>query len=267
MNAAPDRRLGADLFLAAPASAEPAAVDPSPPAISVAGATPSARVEPGAGSAAGTLRELLKDEPAGTRQARRLPGRAWLLARGTAIDCTLGTALDSTLPGVTTCITATDTYSADGSTVLLERGTQLIGETRGQVQQGAARVFVLWTEARTPTGLFVPLDSPGTDALGRAGFDGQVERHFWQRFGAAFLISAIDGATQAAINASNRSGTTIVENPGIQNLTTEALQSTVNIAPTVTKAQGARIQVLVARDVDFQTVLPPIGAAAAAPTG
>ena len=37
---------------------------------------------------------------------------------------------------MTTCITATDTFSADGSVVLLERGTKLVGETRGQVQQG-----------------------------------------------------------------------------------------------------------------------------------
>ena len=51
---------------------------------------------------------------------------------------------------MTTCITATDTFSADGSVVLLERGTKLVGETRGEVQQGSARVFVLWTEARTP---------------------------------------------------------------------------------------------------------------------
>ena len=35
---------------------------------------------------------------------------------------------------------------------------------------------------------------------------------------------------------------------------TEVLRDTVNISPTVTKAQGDRIQVLVARDVDFRAV-------------
>ena len=105
---------------------------------------------------------------------------------------------------MTTCVTATDTFSADGKVVLLERGTKLVGETRGQVQQGQARVFVLWTEARTPTGVVVPLDSPGTDELGRSGLAGEVDRHFWQRFGAAMLISVIDGAVQAAVQASSQ---------------------------------------------------------------
>ena len=65
-----------------------------------------------------------------------LPTRRFLLAKGAFIDCTLETAIDSTLPGMTTCITATDTFSADGTVVLLERGTKLVGETRGEVQQG-----------------------------------------------------------------------------------------------------------------------------------
>ena len=97
------------------------------------------------------LDTLLQPRVTAAAQAMVLPTQRLLLPKGAFIDCTLETAIDSTLPGMTTCITATDTFGADGSTVLLERGTKLVGETRGQVQQGAARVFVLWNEARTPT--------------------------------------------------------------------------------------------------------------------
>jgi len=187
-------------------------------------------------------------------RAQVLPTERLLLPKGAFIDCTLETAIDSTLPGMTTCITATDTFSVDGKVVLLERGTKLVGETRGEVQQGSARVFVLWTEARTPTGVVVPLASPGTDELGRAGLAGQVDRHFWQRFGAAILISVINGALQAAVQSSSNNGTVIVNPSASQDVMTEVLKSTVNIPPTVTKQNGDRIQVFVARDLDFRSV-------------
>ena len=146
-------------------------------------------------------------------QARLLPTTRLLLPKGAFIDCTLETAIDSTLPGMTTCITAADTFGADGKVVLLERGTKLVGETRGQVQPGQARVFVLWTEARTPTGVVVALDSPGSDELGRAGLPGEVERHFWERFGAAMLVSVVDGAVQAGVQASTHSGSAVIYAP------------------------------------------------------
>ncbi len=200
-----------------------------------------------------TLGALLRPTPVVAVQARILPPRHFLLPKGSFIDCTLETAIDSTLPGMTTCVVATDTFSADGRVVLLERGTRLVGETRGEVQQGTARIFVLWTEARTPTGVVVPLDSPGTDELGRSGLAGTVDRHFWERFGAAILITAIDGAVQAAVRPS--SGGTVIYSPSAsQGVLTEVLKSTLNIPPTVRKAQGERIQVLVARDVDFRSV-------------
>ena len=104
---------------------------------------------------------------------------------------------------------ATDTFSVDGKVVLLERGTKLVGETQSEVQQGSSRVFVLWTEARTPTGVIVPLASPGTDTLGRSGLSGDVNRHFWDRFGAAILISVIDGAVEAQSSRSGNGGTVI----------------------------------------------------------
>jgi type IV secretion system protein VirB10 len=200
------------------------------------------------------LSELLKPTLTPAALAQVLPTERLLLPKGAFIDCTLETAIDSTLAGMTTCVTATDTFSADGTTVLLERGTKLVGETRGEVSQGAARVFVLWAEARTPTGVVIPLSSPGTDELGRAGLAGYVNRHFFQRFGAAILISVISGAVQSAV-ASQSNGSAVIYNPsGSQDVMTGVLKETINIPPTITKDQGDRIQVLVARDLDFRSV-------------
>lgn len=210
----------------------------------------------------GELADLLRPSTTPAVAARVLPTQRLLLPKGAFIDCTLETAIDSTLPGMTTCVLATDSFSADGSVVLLERGTKLVGETRGQVRAGAARIFVLWSEARTPAGVVVPLASPGTDELGRSGLPGEVDRHFFERFGAAILVSVIDGAVQAAVQSQRDSGETVLVSPSSSSqVMTEVLRSTINIPPTVRKPQGDRIQVLVARDLDFRSVyeLRPAG--------
>jgi type IV secretion system protein VirB10 len=228
--------------------------------IPVASAGVAVRAAPGGADAdertrsGDALQTLLRANVLQATRAQILPTRHLLLPRGTFIDCTLETAIDSTLPGMTTCVTATDTFGADGSVVLLERGTKLIGETRGEVRQGQARVFVVWMEARTPTGVVVRLDSPGTDELGRSGLEGRVNRHFWQRFGAAALVSMIDGAVQAKVQSSSRGGTVVLDPTASEDVLTEILRSTVDIPPTIRVGNGARIQVLVARDVDFRSV-------------
>jgi type IV secretion system protein VirB10 len=210
---------------------------------------------PGASPATGdsALSTLLRPTATPATRAEVLPAQRLLLPKGAFIDCTLETAIDSTLPGMTTCITATDTFGVDGSTVLIERGSKLVGETRGQVAQGQSRLFVLWTEARTPSGVIVPLASQGTDELGRSGLSGEVNRHFFQRSGAAILISVISGAVQAV--STRDSGGTVIYNPSTStDVLTEVLRGTVSIVPTITKNQGDRIQVFVARDLDFRSV-------------
>ncbi len=256
-----DRRLGGEVFArqrstAEPPTAESASSENVNPNLGTnAGANTS--ISPGEAltSGSGGLSALLRPSAIPAVSGQLMPSRRLLLGKGAFIDCTLETAIDSTLPGLTTCVTATDTFGVDGDVVLLERGTKLIGETRGQVQQGMARVFVLWDEARTPSGIVVPLASPGADELGRAGLPGQVNRHFWERFGAAMLISAVDGAVQAAAQTGGRGGATVIYSPaGAQDVLTEVLKGTVNIAPTIVKHQGDRIQVMVARDLDFRGV-------------
>jgi type IV secretion system protein VirB10 len=201
-----------------------------------------------------TLASLLKPTPTVAVRARVLPTQRFLIPKGAFIDCTLETAISSSLPGMTTCITATDTFSADGTVVLLERGSKLVGETRGEVQQGQPRLFVLWTEARTPTGVVVPLASPGTDELGRSGLSGSIDRHWWLRFGSAILITVIDGAIQGATQSRGSGGTIVLNPSGTSTVATEVLRDSLNIRPTIEKAQGDRIEILVARDVDFRSV-------------
>lgn len=82
---------------------------------------------------------------------------------------------------------------------------------------------------------------------------GQVDRHFFERFGAALLISVIDGAVQAAAR-SGSDGAVIVNPSTSTQIMTEVLRNTINIPPTVLKHQGDRIQVFVARDIDFGSV-------------
>jgi type IV secretion system protein VirB10 len=200
-----------------------------------------------------SLANLLRPTVTPATVAGVLPTQRLLLPKGWKIDCTLETAIDSSLPGLVTCVTPTDIFGADGTTVLLERGTQLTGETRNQARQGLARVFVLWTEARTPNGIVASLESPGTDELGRSGLPGQVQRHFFERFGAAILVSVIEGAIQRAARPSG--GNTVILNPTASgSVATEVLKSTVNVPPTILKHNGDRIQIMVARDIDFRSV-------------
>ncbi len=256
-----DRRLGGPVLAAAPNDRPAPSTSATDGDAATSGEAPAGSI-PGGGSqtleksAPGgeTLASLLKPTPTAAVRARVLPTQRFMLPKGAFIDCTLETAVSSALPGMTTCVTATDTFGADGNVVLLERGTKLVGETRGEVAQGAPRLFVLWTEARTPTGVVVPLASPGTDELGRSGLSGTIDRHWWLRFGTAILITVIDGAIQGATESHGNGGTIVLNPSTSSDVATEVLRGTLNIPPTIDKAQGDRIEILVARDVDFRSV-------------
>jgi type IV secretion system protein VirB10 len=68
------------------------------------------------------------------------------------------------------------------------------------------------------------------------------------------------------VNSQNSSGSVVVSPSTSTDVMTEVLRGTVNIPPTVTKAQGDRIQVFVARDVDFRSVYA-LRVANASPSG
>jgi type IV secretion system protein VirB10 len=210
----------------------------------------------------GSLANSLITEKRKGVTAAKIGNRNFTIAQGVALDCVLETALDTSLPGMATCRLSRDVYSDNGKVVLLDRGSQLIGEYTNSVKQGQSRVFVVWTRAKTPDGVIITLDSPGADALGTAGLDGWVDNHFMERFGAAILMSFVQDTAMVltAAEASKGNGSTTVFSGygnmgmGASNVASNMLNYTANIQPNVVKNQGDSIRVMVARDLDFSTV-------------
>ncbi|OHE80676.1 MAG: hypothetical protein A2X76_01405 [Lysobacterales bacterium GWF1_69_6] len=231
------------------------------------GSAPAAAVEPGfqwppmtttepAEPAGATLTASLEAVavPGASAQVLRDPNLT--ITQAQILQCALNTAINSQVPGFVSCTLTSDVYSTNGRVVLLERGSRVVGQYESaQLKQGMSRIFVLWTRVETPKGVVIALDSPATDALGQAGVGGKINRHFWQRFGAGLLLSLVDDVAAAAVD--NGGGQDVQFSSTSQSMSDAAsiaLESSVGIPPTLSKAQGGLVNVFVARDLYFGSV-------------
>lgn len=210
------------------------------------------------GGSGGGMAELLTATRTPARQAGMLGNRNFILAKGSFIDCALQTRLDSTVPGMTACVITRNVYSDNGKVLLIERGSTVSGEYQANMRQGMARIFVLWSRIKTPNGVVINLDSPGTDALGGGGVPGYIDTHFWKRFGGALMLSLVDDVARGITNNTSSSGNNQFNfnstGDATQNMAAEALKNTINIPPTLYKNQGEQVGIYIARDLDFSSV-------------
>ena len=196
----------------------------------------------------------ISEDPPKEAYATTLRNLSSLIPQGTVIPGVLETAINSDLPGFTRAIVSRDVRNFDGRTVLIPRGSRLIGQYRNAVALGESRAFVIWTRIIRPDGVSILIDSPGGDALGRGGLDGKVDRHFFSRFSGSILLSVLDAAI-AAIGGVPTTQVTI----GSPGAALGAASTVVNgdpIPPTINVAQGTTIRIFVARDLDFSGVGP-----------
>jgi type IV secretion system protein VirB10 len=181
-----------------------------------------------------------------------------MLTRGALIPCVLVSKIVTTYPSITRCQTTKDVYSSNGKTLLLERGSVVMGEQQSALIQGQARVFILWTQVETPKGVVINIDSGGTDNLGGAGHPAFVDTHFWERFGGGILLSLIEDLTGALgnqITAKSADGVTFENSAdNASTMAQEAIKNTINIPPTGYVNQGALLTIMVARDLSFKDV-------------
>ncbi len=232
---------------------------PSGPSIGLTSVGLAAPPGPAA-SGAGPIGGLLTPSDTPKVQAGLLGDRNLILPKGRTIDCALTVRVINEVAGMATCVLNSDVYSDNGRVVLLERGSEAVGEYAATMAQGQRRLFLLWTRVKTPMGVVINLNSPAADALGTSGLVGYVDNHWWDRLGAAFLLSLVqDGiglatATQAGGGGGQSLGIYQHSATTGNRMAELILQSTINIKPTLYKNQGDRGTIFVARDLDFSTV-------------
>ena len=129
-------------------------------------------------------------------------------------------------------------------------------------------MLVAWNRIVFPDGSAVTLGAmPGADMAGNAGYTDEVNNHYFRIFGSAVLMSMITGGMSYSMDALNASGNSGQNNqaPTLQDemgaalaaqlgqATLQLLQKNLNIKPTLEIRAGYQFNVIVTKDMVFQT--------------
>jgi len=215
------------------------------PAAAIAAAAAAEGAAAPGGGAAGDFAARVGGVGGGAAIAQQSFNPATTVAVGTMIPAVLETAINTDVPGYVRAVVSQDVRSYDGGRVLLPRSSRLVGQYQSGLQAGQRRAYVIWTQAIRPDGVTVALASPATGFDGTAGLNGEVDSHFFSRFGSAMLLSVIGGLGTIA------SGGASVVLGGGQTAASTALQQDGQRSPTVRVRMGEPVRVYTARNLDF----------------
>ncbi|GAA0535066.1 type IV secretion system protein VirB10 [Rhizomicrobium palustre] len=187
------------------------------------------------------------DGAAETVTASAMAHPAQTVAQGTMIAAVLETGLNSDLPGYARAIVSRDVQAFSGGEILIPRGSHLVGQYRTALTSGQRRAYILWSRLIRPDGVSIAIGSPATDFSGETGLPGEVNSHFFARFGSAMLLSAIN-----LLSTVGSAG--VILSSGSSSAASVAAQSDSQISPTITVPAGTPIRVFTAHDLDFFAV-------------
>jgi type IV secretory pathway VirB10-like protein len=187
----------------------------------------------------------------------------YAIQAGTLIPAVLLTGVDSDLPGEVLGQVARDVYdSRTMRSLLVPKGSKLLGKYEDRVTVGQNRLLIAWTRIIFPDGRSVTLHGLETkDRTGAGGLHDQVDRHTRQVFGTATLLSLIS----AGVQLSQPRGTLgpygaypSVEQVAagavgreLADVATQMLRRDIDIRPTIRIRQGMPFNVYLNSDLSF----------------
>lgn len=178
------------------------------------------------------------------------------------IPCSMMQRFVSDVAGRITCMISEDVYSANNNVRLIPAGTIARGIYRtGTLKHGQGRMFIAWTELRTPEpgALVIPmLSSQAVGQLGENGITGWIDNHWGERIGNTLLLGTVqDFASGLADSAPGKDrNTDYTENTrsATAEMAKTVLDNSINIPPTMYLNQGDIIGIVTGADIDFSGV-------------
>ena len=183
------------------------------------------------------------------------PAGHYVVMAGSTIAAALITGLSSDLPGQVVAQVTEDVFdSPTGRTKLVPQGTRLIGSYDAHVGYGQSRALVVWIRLILPDGRSLDLDRlVGTDAAGQSGFADRVNRHTGKLLEAGLLSTLFGVGSSVATGGGNNNDIAfaIRDSAGqsVQRAGDKLVEHQLDVQPTITIRPGARVRVLVSRDL------------------
>ncbi|MGE3342302.1 MAG: TrbI/VirB10 family protein [Vicinamibacterales bacterium] len=187
-------------------------------------------------------------------------GSPFTLLQGKTIPAVLTRELNSDLPGLVTACTTLPVYdSLTSEHLLIPRGSCLQGQYSSAIGPGQERLLFAFNRLCMPDNTCVDLPgSPGADAAGAAGVEGNVNNHFFRSFSTSLMVALLadrsernktivqSGSGGGAPGPATAAGQVLVD------VSRSILDRNKSVSPTITVPKGARINVEVTRDIEFQ---------------
>lgn len=183
---------------------------------------------------------------------------------GTVIPASLIGGINSDVAGMIKAQVRQNVYdSATGETILIPQGSYVLGEFNRTVSYGQSRIDVAFTRIIFPDQSSIDLgDMEGADMAGNAGFEDQVNNHWWKMMSSAILAAAFGAGVQLSQNTNSLTGggssysgysaqQIIAAQLGQQmgEFGMEIARRGMNIPPTITIRPGYIFNVMVKKDM------------------
>ncbi len=172
----------------------------------------------------------------------------------------------SKLAGKALLLITRNVYGSHGNLVLIPAGSQASGYYKPLAKVGDDRLSLVIERVVKPNGdlILFRKTSLGADASGATGVPGDVDNHYFEKFGIPLMFSTLNSASNAALrqfiaNNSSQAGREIFDGQWQQEqrqtnsqVIQEIIRNNINIAPVITIEAGTSLLLFLQNDIFFK---------------